>query len=300
VRLPLVAAVGLLCAAFLLVMATAPADAPAKSKGKGKGSGGPRVLVSDTGNSPDPIPLWGQIACESDSRHSLISTGGDLAGTAFGVHQGDEAFRRLTVFDGDEYWGERCELGKNSGRGPVAFYREGRRRVTYATIRLPGNYPLASENWQNVLQMKQAGPADNDSGVPVLRLSAYSGMWWFWHSPPGETFKEDVIWTAPAQIGAWTRFAFDVRYSASRRKGFITVLADLTGDQDFADAGERSRTVRTNTLKREVAGTPSDGHRRGNPLPSHLRVGTYHDDEIPCPPPTGCSVDVDNVQVVAP
>jgi uncharacterized protein YodC (DUF2158 family) len=285
--------------ALLLIAALAPVGAPGKGK-KTKGSGGPRVVLSDTAASSDPVPFWGEIACQSESRHSVVSSDGDPAATGFGMPQPDEAFRRLTVFDGDEYWGERCELGLNSSRGPVAFYREGKRRITYATIRLPGNYPLSSNTWQNVLQMKQAGPADNDSGVPVLRLSAYNGKWWFWHSPPGETFKEDVIWTGPARMGVWTRFAFDVRYSASRRKGYITVFADLTGDSDFADSGERSGTIRTNTLKREVAGTASDGRRKGASLPSHLRVGVYHDSELPCTPPDGCSVDVDNVQVIAP
>jgi len=267
---------------------------------KGKRGGGPRLVASDTGASPNPVPFWGRIGCQNDSRHQLVPSGGDPAAMAVGSPQGNGAYRRLTVFDGDDYWGERCELGETDDSGPVAFYREGKRRITYASFRLPANFPLGTENWQGVLQMKQAGSDDNESGAPVLSLSAYRDRWQLWHSPPRETLKEDMLWSAPARAGVWTRFAFDVRYSKNKKRGWITVFADLSGDLDFADPGERSATFRTNTLKVEIAGTASDGYRKGDPIPSHLRVGIYHDDEIPCVAPSGCSVDVDNVQVLAP
>jgi hypothetical protein len=38
----------------------------------------------------------------------------------------------------------------------------------------------------------------------------------------------------------------------------------------------------------------------GDPIPSHLRAGLYHNANIPCPAPSGCSIDIDNVQVVKP
>lgn len=288
------AAPGLLAAAALaaaLVLAAAPASA----------IGGPaRLLASDTAAVASPIPFWRKIDCQHESRQSVIGVGGDLSPTATGAPQADLAFRRLTVFDGDDYWGERCELGWNDRSSPVAFYRERSRRITYASFRLPVTFPLSTSNWQGVLQMKQSSPSDNSSGPPVLSLSAYRGAWMLWHSPPGATMKEDLLWSAPARGGEWTRFAFDVRYSRHQRKGRITVYADLSGDGVFDDPGEVSARFRTNTLKREVAGSGGDGLRKGASIPSHLRVGIYHDDAIPCPAPIGCSVDVDNVQVVAP
>ena len=41
----------------------------------------------------------------------------------------------------------------------------------------------------------------------------------------------------------------------------------------------------------------SDGYGPGDTIPDHLRAGIYHNPSISCPPPSGCSVDVDNVQV---
>jgi hypothetical protein len=38
----------------------------------------------------------------------------------------------------------------------------------------------------------------------------------------------------------------------------------------------------------------------GQPNPDVLLLGLYHDPSIACPPPSGCSVDIDNVQVARP
>ena len=267
----------------------------------GSATGAGRALVaSDTASRPSAIPFWGKIDCERASRHRRLASGGDPRPTATGAPQGDGAFRRLTVFDGDDYFGERCELGWNDRRSPVAFYRRGIRRITHLSLRLPGSFPLKTSRWQGVMQMKQAAPADNSGGAPVISLSAFQGRWQLYNSRPGYTLKDRLIWSRRARKGFWTRFAFDVRYAKKRRKGRIRVIVDLNGDGDFADRGEHSRRIRTNTLKREIAGTPSDGKRAGQALTSHLRVGIYHDTPIRCKRPRGCSVDVDNVQVVAP
>jgi hypothetical protein len=48
-----------------------------------------------------------------------------------------------------------------------------------------------------------------------------------------------------------------------------------------------------------VNGT-ADGLAPGDAIPDHLRLGLYMNPSIACVAPSGCSVDVDNVQVVAP
>lgn len=250
---------------------------------------------NDTAANPNPNALWGATDCENASRHQQITSGGDSQATASGAPQGNSAFRRLTVFDGDDYWGERCELGRNDNKGPVALYREGERRVTYASFRLPSNYPLYTDMWQGVLQMKQAQPADNGGGTPVLSLGAYDGKWMLFHSAAGPTDTDAVIWEAPARANQWTRVMIDAVYSQSASKGRLTMSIDLDGDGAF-DADERTQTFKMNTLKYETGGDNSDGLSAGESIPSHLRVGMYHHAGIPCP--SGCSVDVDNVQVV--
>jgi hypothetical protein len=269
-----------------------------KRFGKKKKASPRGLLLNDTASSANPNPIWGSIDCENSSRHQQITSGGDDLPTASGADQGNSAFRRLTVYDGDDYWGERCELGKNDNRGPVALYHEGQRRLTYASFRLPSNFDIDTDMWQGVLQMKQAQPADNGGGTPVISLGAYDGKWLLFHSGAGYTDVDNIIWEAPASNNQWTRMMIDSIYSQDPSKGVLKMSIDLNGDGDFDDAGEQSPTFHTNTLKREIAGDDSDGMTQGESIPSHLRVGMYHNPGIPCL--AGCSVDVDNVQVIAP
>jgi len=259
-----------------------------------------RLLASDTAGMADPLPFWGALDCAERSRHRRIATGGDPAPAGDGSPQGDAAFRRLTAVDGDDLWGERCELGLNNAGGPVSFYREGERLVTYASFRLPHDFPLGAKNWQGVLQMKQAQPADNGGGTPVISLGAYQGQWLLFASDPGPTTVDRVIWRAPAEKEVWTRFRIEALYSQDPERGWIEVRVDLDGDGDSGGEDESSPRIALATLKRETAGDPGDGLEQGDAIPSHLRVGIYHDERIACPAPAGCSVDVDNVQVLRP
>jgi hypothetical protein len=257
------------------------------------------VVASDTASASSPLGFWGSIDCETDSRHKQVTSGGDTAPTATGTPQGNSSYRSLTAFDGDDFWGERCELGMNDHRSsPVAFYREGQRRVTYASFRLPASYPLDTGMWQGVLQMKQSQPSDNGGGTPVISLGAYDGKWMLFHSEPGPTSEDEVIWEAPAQNGVWNRVAIDAKYSQHHDQGWIKLYIDLNGDGDFSDSNEQSETFHTNTLKYETGSDSSDGYTAGQSLPSHLRVGMYHHQGIACQ--TGCAVETDNVQVVRP
>ena len=256
------------------------------------------VVASDIASNPDPIPFWGSIDCQTASRHQFQGSGGDTHPTGTGAPQGNAAFRQLTVIDGDDAWGERCELGLNDYRtSPVALYREGQRRVTFASIYLPVSFPLQTDTWQGVLQMKQSQPAANGDGTPVLSLAAYGGRWRLFHSDsPGLSEGGEHLWTAPARTGAWTRFAFDVTYSQYASVGSIKVYVDLNGDGDFQDAEEASPRFNTYTLKYEIPG--GSGIPVGASIPSHLRVGLYHDTAIACPALQGCWVGIDNVQVL--
>lgn len=258
------------------------------------------VVASDTAANPDPIPFYGRIDCAQTSRQQTISSGGDPGPTATGGSQGDFAYRRMTVIDGDDYYGERCELGINDKNGPVAYYHEGMRRVTYASFKLNDSYPLETENWQGVMQLKQAQSSDNGGGTPVLSLGAYDGRWLLFHSDPGYTDVDEVIWEAPAYKNRWTRVAIDARFSQHASAGWVKMYIDLNADRDFSDPDEQSPRFQTNTLKYETGTDTSDGIAAGQSIPSHLRVGMYHAPQISCPAPTGCAVEADNIQVVKP
>lgn len=260
------------------------------------------LIASDTSAASDPLPFWGKVDCEADTRHQRLIAGGDLHPTGAGAPQGDVAYRRLTAIDGDDAWGERCELGYNwnsatdpgnglTGPGPTVLYSEGQRRVTYASLRLPASADVNDPDWRVVLQMKQTQPYANNDHHSMFELQVRSGNWLVisdWND----------LWTAPAHTDRWTRFAFDVVYSQNPAVGSIRVYVDLNDDGDVADAGERSPLFRRQTLIRETAS--GGAVAPGQSVPSHLRAGIYQNENYSCPAPAGCHVDVDNVQVVAP
>jgi hypothetical protein len=298
-RLWLIIAACAAAIALALAAVSAPTNATAKKK-HGTKQQGPALLFSDTGVAP-PDPLWGKVDCQSESRAQELTSGGDTHLTATGAPQGDSSFRRLSVLDGDDIYGERCELGWDNRNSPTALYRQRTHRLTELSVRLPSTFPLSVSTWQAVMQMKQSGPSNNSSGTPMLELDAYAGRWHLRQSlSRGPASDSRELWSAPAQVNFWTRFVLDVRYSDRKRGGYIRVGADLNGDGDFADPGELSKGVRTYTLKIETPGGSADGIKAGSAIPSHLRVGLYHDSDIPCRPPSGCQVDIDNVQVIRP
>ncbi len=265
--------------------------------------GGCELLFNDPGLTIDPSLLWGATDCQHDSRHRLLF-GGDSTAIAPGLSEASEdSFRRLAVLDGDDVWGERCELGLNDHpKGPTALYREGQRRLTTFSLRLADDFPLSTQNWQVVMQMKQAQPSANGGGTPAISLSARRGQWQLHRSSSvGPSSGSEQLWSAPAETSRWTRFTFDVNYSQDASLGSIKVHVDLNGDGDSTDLGEQSPTIQTYTLKRETdGGEADDGIAPGESIPAHLRIGPYHDPAIACPPPGGCSLDLDNVQVVNP
>ena len=281
------------------------------------------IVASDTGSSPS-IDFWNRpneaLDCDlhntspdrSGVRWPWPLTAGDTGDphvTALGSAQpSPDSYRQVTVVDGDNVYGERCELGFNwterrnagggPGPGPTVFYHEGDRRVTYMSIRLGRGVDPSGTNWRVVMQMKQTQPYDNQTQSPVLDLEVRDGDWVVvssWHD----------LWTAPARQHTWTRFAFDVTYSQDPKVGRVRVYVDLNGDGDFGDAGEVSPTFHVATLRAEQprlpGGTYSDVPSPwpvGHSIPDHLRAGIYENPDYPCP--SGCSVDIDNVQVVEP
>jgi hypothetical protein len=299
-RLCLTVALCAAAAAFALA-ALFPLSAAAKGKHHAKHHGS-AVVFSDTGVNPDPASIWGEVGCQNQSRTQVITTGGDTHPTITGAPQGDSSFRRLSVVDGDDFYGERCELGQDFRSGPTVLYRQGKHRITDISVRLPPTFPLDVFTWQVVMQMKQVWPNSNSGGTPVLELDAYNGRWVLRQSlSPGQAPADArVLWSVPAQANFWTRFSFDVRYSDRKKGGYLRIGVDLNGDNDFNDPSELSHGFHTYTLKREIPGPEHDGIRAGQAIPSHLRTGIYHDAGIPCLRPLGCQVDIDNIQVLRP
>jgi hypothetical protein len=253
----------------------------------GDSQGEASLPFADPGESAKVAGIWGEYACAQESRIGLEPEGGVDGG----------AYRSFTVLDGDDVDGERCEVGLNDhADGPTAFYRDGERAITGFAVRLPRDFPLETDRFQVVMQMKQSQPSANGGGTPVLSLEAREGEWKLFQSTSVEASSDTrELWSAPAEKGVWTSFEFDVTYSADAEEGSVRVRADLDGDGEFEeDSGE----IAAYTLKRETeGGETGDGIDPSEPIPSHLRIGLYHDPAVSCPKPRGCSVEFDEVEV---
>jgi Polysaccharide lyase len=254
------------------------------------------VVFRDYGATQDADKRWGAIDCQSDRRHHVVRAGGDTTRTARGKPQGNRSYRRLRVIDGDDYFGERCELGHNEHRKCCdpnpALYREGQHRITFVSFWLPQDFRTEQRHWQVLLQMKQTQPSAAGGGVPALSIGLDGGEWSLVHA------ERERLWDTPAKAGRWVRVAINAVYSQDRDRGFVRLSIDLNEDGDARDPHEQSPGFRVPTLKRESTGGSSDGIAPGASIPSHLRVGMYHDTDYPCPAPDGCTIGVDNVQVV--
>ena len=237
------------------------------------------LLRHDPATDPDPIALWTAIHAEDPSRQRQFDTGGPNSG----------AFRRMTVQDGDDNEGERAELGYNSrlnGLGPphgtFFLYNRGERRVTSFWMRLPAGFPIKTPKWQVVMQMKQTGPASNSGGTPVLALEAREGRWVLTQSnSAGSSGNTHELWSTPATLNSWTPITLDVTYSPDPQQGKVQLIV-----------GEVSSPTFTTYTQKYETPPGSKGLDPGQPIPSHLRMGIYHDPSLP-----GTSVDFADVRV---
>jgi Polysaccharide lyase len=241
---------------------------------------GLHLLKQDLATDPDPVPLWGDIDAVSPTRHQWFASGGPTGGP----------FRRMTALDGDLYHGnsERAELGDSDylfedGKSDTFYlYMAGMRRVTSYWMRLPSSFPMNSDEWQVVMQMKQSDPATNADGTPVIALQAIQGQWILKQSTSsGPASDTRILWRTPAKVGVWTQITVDATYSTDPAAGQFAITI----------GGASSPVFRTYNLKYEV-NPPGPQLQAGDPIPSHLRLGIYHEPSMP-----GTSVDIAEVQI---
>jgi hypothetical protein len=296
----------LLAAVGIVALGSAGSEA-AKPIANLTAEGWPRVGTAkfvDVG-SGGAASLWGSVDCVTPFRVERRGTGGDPEPRPDLRPQGSDGFRRLRVADGDNFYGERCELGWNNWpSSPVALYHEGEHLYTFLSYRLPDRFPLNRSAWQVVMQMKQTEPTDGGGfPTPVLALHAFDHRWRLYHTGLGNRHGADrvdqEVWSAPARTDTWVRFAFDVTYSQDPHVGSVRVYVDKNGDGDALDPGEHSHVMHLQTLAREQSGTDADGLTAGVSIPSHLRVGIYHDPKYRCVR-NWCSIAIDNVGVYTP
>jgi len=197
---------------------------------------------------------WASASCASTER--LTSIGSPVA-------RGSRAYR-FEVRDGDDAYGERCELGHgNPTRAGFPLFNEGDERWISWKVYLPRDFPIGTSRWNVINQWKQLGAL----GTPALSMEVKNNRFYLMNSNTnGDSCCTVPRWSGPARHDRWVSFTMHVKFSPNRSVGFVELYGDLDG------RGKKLlRKLHTHTMK-------SDGS--GRAVPSHSRIGIYRDPSI--------------------
>jgi hypothetical protein len=198
---------------------------------------------------------WASSSCASDSRVKRVSSP---------VAQGSHAYQ-LEVRDGDDSWGERCELGMGNPGGPqFPVMNSGDERWFSFQVYLPDDYPINTPDWNLFFQVHQIG----DGGCPPISLSVEDGKFKL-HNSARKTYVTDTVekWSAPATRNRWVKFTMHLKNSTSDSVGFV----ELYGDLDGQGVKELMPREYMHTMTQRANGTAME---------NHLRVGMYRNPTI--------------------
>jgi hypothetical protein len=198
---------------------------------------------------------WASSSCESNRRITRVSSP---------RAQGRRAYR-FEVRDGDDSFGERCELGEgNPTRRGFPLFHEGDERWISFQVYLPNDYPIHTSDWNVFMQLKQLGSL----GTPVVSMEARDGRFHLMNSDTNHDSSDTrTRWTGRAHHNRWVKFTLHVKFSPNADVGFLELFGDL---RDGRGQRRLSRLIHTYTMK------VSHGHT----VPSHARIGIYRDPRI--------------------
>jgi hypothetical protein len=198
---------------------------------------------------------WASWSCADASRVQQVSSP---------VAQGKKAYE-LTVHDGDNAYGERCELGNgNPGRPGFPLFHQGDERWISFQVYLPDSYPINTPDWNVFFQIHQEG----DGGCPPISLNVEDGQFKLYNSARS-TYVLDTTekWHAPAQRNRWAKFTMHILNSPDDNTGYVELYGDLDGQ------GMKTLMPRTHM---HTMTQRSDGSAMTN----HARVGIYRNPAI--------------------
>src|SRR3954451_7736031 len=196
---------------------------------------------------------WANYSCADRSRVKRVSSP---------AAQGKRAYD-VAVHDGDNSYGERCEIGMgNPGKPGFPLFQEGDERWISFQVYLPGDYPIDTPDWQLFFQIHQQG----DGGCPPIALGIEDGQMKLFKSARN-TYVLDTreMWSAPVQRNRWIKLTLHIKNSTDPSEGFVELFGDLDGNG-----------VKT-LLERTATHTMTKDPHGGGAMTNHARVGIYRD-----------------------
>jgi hypothetical protein len=198
---------------------------------------------------------WASYSCADRSRVQQVASPSA---------QGNRAYR-LEVRDGDNSWGERCEIGMgNPGRSGFPLFHQGDERWISFQVYLPDDYPISTPDWNIFFQIHQEG----DGGCPPISLGVDHGQFKLYKSTsPHYVTDTSEMWSGPAEHNRWVKFTLHIKNSTNPKDGFVELFGDLDGQ------GEKLLLERTATHTMTIASG-------GGAMINHARVGIYRNPAI--------------------
>jgi hypothetical protein len=222
---------------------------------------------------------WAAYSCETVDRVSQVTSP---------KYEGNAAYR-IEVRDGDDSFGERCELSQGNtsasnirrvGGEKVLFHFNETYWIQFFYM-MPNDYPFCGTECSLdhdgglILQLKQLGSC----GTPALGLVATRDRMMIRNSDGNfcENATMHSLQGFPTELGKWVGVRLHVKFHTDPNVGFIEMYKlDTSGmGRGWEQVGGR---VNTHTMK-----SPTD-HPAGScdePTPcSHSRIGIYRDPKV--------------------
>src|SRR3954453_21650788 len=152
---------------------------------------------------------WANFSCAAADR---VSQGSDP------VAQGASAYR-VDLHEGDDSFGERCELGMGSPmKTGFPVFREGDERWIAYQVYIPHGFPSDGNRYVDVTQFKQV----NDLCAPALSVHVENGELLLFHSADNRSScGGEALWRAPMAYGRWVELLFHVQWSSDPARGSV-------------------------------------------------------------------------------
>src|SRR3954451_7963148 len=198
---------------------------------------------------------WANYSCADRSRVKRVSSP---------AAEGNRAYE-LAIHDGDNSYGERCEIGMgNPGKPGFPLFQEGDERWISFQVYLPDDYPIDTPDWQLFFQIHQQGAG----GCPPISLGIEDGKMKLFKSARN-TYVLDTreLWSAPVQHNHWMKLTLHIKNSTDPNVGFVELFGDLDGN------GVKTLLERTATHTMTLTST-------GTAMTNHARVGIYRNPRI--------------------
>jgi hypothetical protein len=269
----------------------APSEAkpPAAPAGKKVAKSGPAgVRFQADAKKRSWAAEWADLSCASDSRVSQVRNP---------AAQGRRAYK-IRVQEGDDSYGERCELGMaNTGASDID--RVGGSRVLFQngteswiaqqimldpqTFAFCGSECALDGDGGLVQQLKQTGSCGTPAnGIVVRNLPGRGVVLEHRNSAENDCGNATMksLWRVPVRRGAWIRILQHVRWSTDPGTGFIATWINGRAVQPSL-AGTSKRVTRSGDEVRIHTWTLKDGPEvdrlrqcKSHPC-AHLRNGVY-------------------------